>query len=96
MIMVTAKITSRPGEKDKIILKSQNLIEYTRLETGCISYNLYSSTEEEDILLVFEQWENSDVLKSHMETEHFKVFNKNIKDHVAKQVEITVYSGDKI
>ena len=96
MIMVTAKITAKPGEKDKIILKSQNLIKSTRLELGCISYNLYASTEDDDTLLMFEQWENHDVLKLHMVTKHFKSFNESIKDNIAKEVEIKVYMGDKL
>jgi quinol monooxygenase YgiN len=37
MIIVTATITAKPGERDNIIIKSQNLIESTRLESGCIS-----------------------------------------------------------
>lgn len=96
MILVTAKITAKSGKKDKIISKARNLIQSTRLETGCISYNLYSDTEDGDTLLMLEQWENNDVLNSHMKTKHFKTFNTAIEDILVKEVDITVYSVDKM
>jgi quinol monooxygenase YgiN len=96
MILVTATITANPGERDKIISKSRDLIKSTRLEPGCISYNLYVNTEDDDILLVLEQWENLEILESHMQTEHFKAFGAAIEDILAKKLDITVYSADKI
>jgi quinol monooxygenase YgiN len=95
MITVTAKITAKSGEKNKIISKSRDLIESTRLESGCISYNLYASTEDENTLLMFEQWENRDVLDLHMQTEHFKAFNASIENILENEVDIAVYSVDK-
>ena len=96
MIIVTATITAKPDERDNIILKSQNLIESTRLESGCISYNLYKSTENDDILLMHEQWENLETLETHMQTEHFKAFGAAIEDILARKLDIAVYSADKI
>ena len=96
MIIVTATITAKPDERDNIILKSQNLIESTRLESGCISYNLYKSTENDDILLMHEQWENLEALETHMQTEHFKAFGVAIEDILARKLDIAVYSADKI
>ncbi len=96
MIIVTATITAKPGERDNIIIKSQNLIESTRLESGCISYNLYKSTENDEILLMHEQWENLEVLKSHMQTKNFKAFGAAIENILARKLDIAVYSADKI
>lgn len=96
MIIVTAKITAKPGKRDKIISKSRNLIESTRLEQGCVNYNLYASTEDDDVLIMLEQWKNQDVLDSHMQTEHFKAFGADIKDILAEDLNITIYSADKL
>lgn len=95
MIIVTATITANPGERDNIITKSQDLIESTRLESGCISYNLYASTEDDNILLILEQWDNLEVLESHMQTEHFKAFGLTIENFLARKLDIAVYSADK-
>ena len=95
MIMVTAKITAKPDEKDEIISKAQDLIDSSRFESGCISYNLYASTEEENVLLMLEQWENQEVLQLHMQTEHFQAFNAAIEDIKEDEVDIAIYSADK-
>jgi quinol monooxygenase YgiN len=44
---------------------------------------------------MFEQWENREVLETHMQTEHFKAFGAAIKDMIAKELEISVYSAEK-
>jgi quinol monooxygenase YgiN len=44
---------------------------------------------------MFEQWENREVLATHMQTEHFKAFGAAIKDMIAKELEISVYSAEK-
>ena len=96
MILVNAKITVKAGERDNAISKMQDLIKSTRLEPGCINYNLYINAEDENVLMVLEQWENQDVLDAHMRTEHFKAFNAAVADILAEEVDIAVYSADKI
>ena len=96
MIIVTANITTNAGKRGEIISKSKDLVKSTRLESGCVSYGLYADTENDNILLVFEQWENIDALELHMETDHFKTFDQSIQDFLAEDVEITIFSADKI
>ena len=95
MIIVTATITGKPGKRDELIFRSQDVIKSTRLEQGNISYELLASTEDEDVLLMFEKWENREVLDAHMQTEHFKAFGAAIEDLMAKELEIVIYSADK-
>ncbi|OPY22783.1 MAG: Antibiotic biosynthesis monooxygenase [Methanobacterium sp. PtaU1.Bin242] len=96
MILVTAGIKSKSGERNKIISKSKDLIESTRLESDCISYNLYESVEDVDLLLMFEQWKTTEALESHMQTEHFKAFGAAIEDFLAEELDITIYSAEKV
>ncbi len=96
MIIVNATITVKPGARDNIILKSNDLIELTRLEVGCISYKLFASTEDDNVLMMIEQWENFEDLESHMQTEHFLAYVEDIEDMINKNIDIAVYSADKI
>ncbi len=96
MIIVTATITAKKGERDKIISKSDALIESTRSERGCNSYSLYKSIENDDVLMMVEQWENLSDLEAHMQTEHFKAYGKDINDHLANDIDVSVYSADKV
>jgi len=56
---------------------------------------LCANTEDDDVLLMLEQWENLEVLQSHTQTEHFKAFGADT-GILAKKGDITVYSADKI
>ena len=96
MIIVTAKIKAKKGERDKIIAKSQDIIKFSRLNPGNISYNLYADTEDDDLLVMLEEWESSELLEAHMQTEHFKAFGEAIKDIMAEEMDIGVYSADEI
>ena len=51
--------------------------------------------EDKDVLMMFEQWENREVLETHMQTEHFKAFGAAIKDVIAKEPEISIYFAEK-
>lgn len=96
MIILNAKITLKPGKREEIIPKMQNLIKATRAEPGCINYELYASTEDENVLMMFEKWESREALDSHIQTEHFKAFGAEIEEYLAKEMEIDAYSAEKL
>ena len=96
MILVTAKITSKSGDRNKIISKSKDLIESSRLESGCINYDLYESIEDVDVLLVLEQWKDKEALELHLQTEHFKAFGAAIEEFLDKEMDIVIYSAEKV
>jgi quinol monooxygenase YgiN len=45
---------------------------------------------------MLERWENQEVLESHMQTKHFKAFGADIKNLLARKLDIDVCSADKI
>ena len=92
MIIVTAIMKVKTGNKNAFISEAQDLISATRKENGCISYNLLSSTENENVLVMLEQWKDTDSLNKHMETEHFRQFGDTIKHLLAKEIDIQSYS----
>ncbi|EKQ52515.1 MAG: hypothetical protein B655_1798 [Methanobacterium sp. Maddingley MBC34] len=95
MIMITETITAKPGQNDIIIEKSQYLIEYARLKPGCVSYHVYTSTENKDFLLMMDHWKNTEVLEVNLQTEHFNVFGVAIEDIIVEELDIGIYSVDK-
>ena len=88
MIIVQAKaIPKDETSKNKIIEAAANLIEKSKLENGNINYNLYSNVQE-DTLLFVEQWENLDILKAHLQTEHFNQFGADIDGLLKEDLDI--------
>lgn len=58
--------------KKELIEKATELIELSLRDKGCIDYDLFSSTTNDDRLLINETWASEEDLKKHMESEHFK------------------------
>ena len=91
MIIVTAMMNVKNGKKEAFILEAKDLISSTRKEDGCIDYNLLANTEDENALVMLEQWKDFDSLKKHMKTDQFLQFEVSIEPLLAKGVDIKSY-----
>ncbi|KZX14924.1 putative quinol monooxygenase [Methanobrevibacter filiformis] len=92
MIFVLAKMVIKNSRNNEFLKATENLIEKTRLETGNISYNLYADTEENNVFMMVEQWENNELLDKHLNTDHFKDFEEEVKDILAEEIDIRQYT----
>lgn len=72
MIKVVAKSEVKKGEKDKVLGMLDEMIEKTRAEEGCISYELYEDVNNPNIITFIEEWENEESLNNHIKSEHFQ------------------------
>ncbi|MCD8138763.1 MAG: antibiotic biosynthesis monooxygenase [Planctomycetaceae bacterium] len=80
MVIVTAKVTASPGRRDEFVALAQDCIAATRREDGCISYELYASTENPDDLLYFERWASQEAVERHGTSAHMAAFRKKRAD----------------
>lgn len=80
MLIVAAKIITAPGKRDAFIKAAQPCIAATRKEGGCILYELYASSEDENKLLYYEHWKSRADLDKHLVAEHMKQFEQVKKD----------------
>jgi quinol monooxygenase YgiN len=95
MIIVTAMMHVKDGKKEAFILEAKDLITSTRKEIGCINYDLLANTEDENALVMLEQWKDIDTLKNHMKTDQFLQFEVSIEPLLAKGVDIKSYFVDE-
>ncbi|MEE1117204.1 putative quinol monooxygenase [Methanosphaera sp.] len=95
MIIVHATLTPKEGKLDEIVEKAQDLLKESREHKGNISYNLYKNVEENTLLFV-EKWKCQKGLDKHMEKEVFIKFGESIKDLLASELDIQLYSSEKI
>lgn len=96
MIIVTAKMKVKSGFKDKFVGEAQDLIKHTRSEEGCLSYSLYSDTDDPDHLVMLEHWKDMSSLDSHMESDHFKKFGEILDKYLEEDIEIAKFSSEPI
>lgn len=65
------------ANEDKIeLVKSEllNLIEDTRKEAGCVSYDLHQDNENSAHFLFFENWKTRELWQEHMQSRHIEKF----------------------
>jgi quinol monooxygenase YgiN len=72
-------------DKEKIDDLKKELTELqrqTRLEKGCVTYDLHQSLDDESIFMFFEIWKSKADLEKHMRSAHFQKWSKKEKDFV--------------
>ena len=74
MLTVAVLIPAKPGKTDELGEALKALLEPTRAETGCISYDAHRSNDDPYLYLMYETWESEDALRAHFETPHLKDF----------------------
>lgn len=71
MIKLVAKGFFYEDTVDEAIKLYEELVQKTREENGCISYNLFRDISDKTILTMIEEWESKEALELHKKTEHF-------------------------
>jgi quinol monooxygenase YgiN len=80
---VVAVLTARPGSEDPMREALTALVEPTRAEAGCLSYDLYASNSEPTVFITIEKWRSQEDLDAHMQTEHIQNALATARDHFA-------------
>ncbi len=74
MLYLIATLKIKPGSLPAIMEAVRPCIRDTRLETGCISYDLHQSVTDENTLVFVERWTDRESLEAHFETPHLKAW----------------------
>jgi quinol monooxygenase YgiN len=73
VITVVADFYFKPDQIDAALAVLQALIQATRLESGCLSYELHRSNEQANHFVMIEQWQTHALWQQHMQTPHVAV-----------------------
>ena len=92
MIKVVAKGYIKMACYDEIMTLYKELVEETRKEDGCISYELCQDEKDPSILTMIETWATREALEAHFESEHFKRIVPMLGDYRAKEGELNIYN----
>jgi len=89
MIYVLATLTTKPGAMQALRAPALACIEGTRKETGCLSYELFTSVTEPEKLVFIESWESPEHLAEHMKQPHLIAWREaSTPQLVSRKVEI--------
>lgn len=74
MLSNLAFFRAKPGQTKSLGKTLTDLVDPTRQEVGCISYDLHQFIQDADSWLLYENWRSSADLEAHMQTAHIKAF----------------------
>jgi len=89
MIIITARASVRHDQRDAAISAADDMRKLTLDEPGCIDYRFWSATDDPDLFMVFEQWEDQTALDLHLAAPHTAAFLTEIGPVVDEAVEVT-------
>ncbi|GAB2875112.1 putative quinol monooxygenase [Microbulbifer echini] len=73
-LTIVANIKAKADKVDLVKSELLKLIDTTRAEDGCISYNLHQDNDNPAHFLFFENWESRDLWQTHMNNTHLKEY----------------------
>lgn len=85
-LTVMAKILAKPNKREFVKTELLKLIDITRKEEGCISYDLHQDNENPNLFLFFENWESRDLLEKHLKAPHIVSYIKATEEAVEEFV----------
>jgi quinol monooxygenase YgiN len=82
--VVIAKFTAKSGMEDRLRAVLEVLVAPTRLEAGCLHYELVQAQADARRFTFYEKWESEEALASHTRTAHV---------HRARQERVPLLDG---
>ncbi|MHC4124798.1 MAG: putative quinol monooxygenase [Planctomycetota bacterium] len=73
-ITVLATLKAKEDKAEEVKNECLALIEPTRAEAGCISYDFHRDSENENFFMFYENWTSKQALDEHIQTPHLQGF----------------------
>lgn len=83
-LTILALIHVTPGREADLIASLTTLAEASRLEEGCIQYDMHLDNEDPSFIMFYETWASRALWLEHMKSEHLKVHNAATTGCIAK------------
>ena len=92
-IKVVARIQTNPDRVDQVRSILSGVVEPTRKETGCISYELLQNRIDPTDFTFVEEWESETAIDAHLKTEHVTNALKELTGLVLALPDIRKYNS---
>tara|TARA_R110001592_G_scaffold337481_1_gene624144 strand:- start:1696 stop:1992 length:297 start_codon:yes stop_codon:yes gene_type:complete len=75
-LTIVARILVKEGKRELVKAELLKLIDVTRVEEGCINYDLHQDNENQNLFLFYENWESRELWQAHMNNPHLTEYMK--------------------
>ena len=91
MLILIAKFRSKPEHRQQIMDMSHEMLEPSRSEEGCMSYEFLQDAFDPDSFTYLERWRNKEDLDLHFEMSYFKDFAEKLPDLIEGSTSLITY-----
>ncbi|MEZ5428215.1 MAG: putative quinol monooxygenase [Pyrinomonadaceae bacterium] len=89
-IYVMAEVRAAAGFAAEVKAACLALIGPSRLEKGCLSYDLHQAADDPNLFVFFESWASPADLERHLESDHAARFDRETEEMLAEEERITI------
>ena len=90
-VAVTALFQAKSGKVDELRSLLKTLVAPTRLEGGCIRYDLHENPDATGSFIFLEAWRSEPHLERHLASVHVQAFRAKVPDLIAAPPVITLW-----
>jgi len=90
-VTVVARIKALPTRKEAVRQVLISLMQPTRSEPGCVSYDLHVAADDETLFMIHEKWKSGRDLNEHLQKPYIKAFVEKTGELLAEPVEISLW-----
>jgi quinol monooxygenase YgiN len=83
-VVVFAVVDASESDAETVFAAVQQLARESRLEAGCLRYDVYRSGKAPVLSIIQEEWESDDALQAHRSSPHVEKFKAAISKTTAK------------
>lgn len=73
-LTILAQITAASGKEAFVKAELEKLIDITRLEAGCLQYDLHQDNSNPAFFVFYENWESRELWQTHMNAPHLAAY----------------------
>ena len=91
-VRVVARVVARPGKEEELRILLRGLVEPTRREAGCVTYELLQNKAEPTDFTFVEEWRSEEELDAHLQSTHLRNARLRLPDLAAADPDIRRYT----
>lgn len=91
-VRVVARVVARPGKVEELRAVLQGLVEPTRKEPGCVTYELLQNKADPTDFTFVEEWSSEAALDAHLQSPHLRNARMRLPDLAAADPDIRRYT----
>jgi quinol monooxygenase YgiN len=91
IVTVVATFQARPGKEAELRAALMGLVGPTRLEAGCLNYDLHQSPDNPARFMFHENWVSKALLDVHLQSKHIKALLPRVDELCVAFPEIAIW-----